>query len=105
MRAPPARSLIPPNSPALKNPLLTPQIPKRPDIRDNKRHAKLIVRTHLSQRDPPVLQRQPAATPVVADLHQLVLQGAIRQVVADPGSEVESFPRLRPIPDQRANLV
>ena len=70
LRAPLAPSLIlSSNSPPLKNPLLTPQIPKRSNIRDNKRHAKLIVGTHLPQRNPPVLQRQPAATPVVTDLH------------------------------------
>jgi hypothetical protein len=36
---------------------LPPQIPKRPDIRDDKRRPKLIFRAHLAQRDAAVFQR------------------------------------------------
>src|SRR5262245_19424612 len=82
-----------------------PQISKRPDIGDDERHAKLIVRSYLPQCDPPILQRQTTAISVVTHLHQLILQGIVRDVVADARREIESLSRLCPVSDQRSNLI
>src|SRR5262249_25005348 len=81
------------------------QVSERSNVRDDERHAKLIVGSYLPQRDAPVLQRQSAAVSVVTHLHQLVLQRVVRDVVADSRREVEALPRLRSVPDQRPNLI
>src|SRR5205807_6981253 len=57
----------------LENLVSVPQVPKRPDVRDDEGHAKLIFRAHVAEIEPAVLERQPATTPVITGLHDLVL--------------------------------
>jgi len=40
----------------LEDLFLTSQVPKRPDVRNRERRAKLVFRAYLSQRDAPVLE-------------------------------------------------
>src|SRR5215467_11747620 len=89
----------------LEDSFLSPQVAERSDIRDRKRHAKLILRAHLSQRDTPVLQRNSAAVSVVGNLRDLVLQRTVLNVVAHATREVESFAVESPVSHQSANLI
>src|SRR4029077_1951318 len=67
--------------------------------------AKLIFRAYLTQGDAPVFHGNAAAAAVVADLNQLILQGAVGEVVADAGGEVEAFASFAAVADESANLV
>jgi hypothetical protein len=40
----------------LEDLFLTSQVPKRPYVRNRERHAKLVFRAYLSERDAPVLE-------------------------------------------------
>src|SRR5207245_8582159 len=66
----------------LENPFLAAQIAERSDVREDQGHAELVFRAHLAERDAAVFERDAAAAAVVADLHKLVLQGVLGQIVA-----------------------
>jgi hypothetical protein len=81
------------------------QVPKRPDVGDDKRYAELILRAHLPQIDAAVFDSQAAAATVVTELSDLVLQRLIFEVVADTSDEIKALAGFTPIADERANLV
>src|ERR1700737_278574 len=65
------------------------EISEGADVGDYEGNAKLIVGAHLAESKAAVLESDAAALAVVADLHELFLQGAIREVVADASGDVE----------------
>src|ERR1700692_4783071 len=89
----------------LENLLLSAQISESSNIRDDERDAKLIVGPHLPQRDAPVFDSQPATISVVTDLHQLILQRIVGDVVAYAAGDVEALAGLAAVADQSANLI
>src|SRR6266850_731568 len=70
---------------------LSAQVAKRADIGDRERHAELIFRAHLTERDATIFERQSTATSVIGDLRYLVLQCTVLNVVADAAGEIKSF--------------
>src|SRR2546425_286924 len=78
-----SRKCRPESRGTLENPFLAAQIAERSDVREDQRHAELVFRAHLAERDAAVFERDAAAAAVVADLHKLVLQGVVGQIVAD----------------------
>ena len=75
------------------------------DVRDDERHAELILRTDLAESDAAVFDRETAAAPVVADLHKLVLQCIVGDVVADASGGVESFAVEAAVAEESPNLI
>src|ERR1051326_1445324 len=88
-----------------ENTFLVPQISKRPDVRDDKGHPYLIIRTHLPQGQPSIFQGDATTLPVVAHLRKLVLQSARSDVITHPGGDVESAARFAAVTQQHAHLV
>src|SRR6266478_1881342 len=82
-----------------------PQIPERADVRDNERDAELILRTYLAEVDAPIFDGDAAASPVVTELHDLVLQRLVVEVVADTRDEIKTLAGFASVADQRANLA
>jgi len=64
---------------------LTAHISKRAKVGDDEGDAELVFRADRAEVDAPVFQSDAAAATVVIDLRDLVLQDAIRDVVADAG--------------------
>src|SRR5215472_6540472 len=95
------RGLRPPatGNHSLENFVTVPEISDRPDVGEDERDAKLIFRAHGAEVQPAVLEREPAATSVIADLNDLVLQGLVGEVVPDAPGKVEALAILTPIAD------
>src|SRR5262249_45075369 len=68
-------------------------------------HAELIFRTDRAEVDAAIFERDAAATAVVIHLHDLVLQYAVGDVVADARSHIKTFAIQTAITDNRANLI
>src|SRR5690349_15014305 len=85
--------------------LLAPQIAEGSDVSNDQGHAELVLRAHLPESQPPVLKSQPAAGAIVADLHQLVLQQLLLDVVTEPERGVKAAAVQVSIARQQANLV
>src|SRR5215472_10280631 len=85
--------------------LVVPQIPESPYIRDDERHAKLILCADLRDVDPPVFQREPAAASVIACLHDLALQRFVCKVVPDTSRKIEPLPVFAAVARKRMDLV
>ena len=81
------------------------QIPESPDVRDDERDAELILRAHLPQVDAAIFHCQAAATAVVTELHDLVLQSFVLKVVADTGDEIKALARFACVANKRPNLA
>jgi hypothetical protein len=64
------------------------QIPDSPDVGDDERDAKLILRPYLPEVDPAIFHCQPATTAVVTELNDLVLQCFVLEIVADTGDQI-----------------
>src|SRR6266568_2512130 len=82
-----------------------PQIPESSDVRNDKRHAKLILAPDLPEVDAPVFQREPAATSVIARLHDLVLQRFVGEVVANAPRKIEPLSVFAAVTQERTDLV
>src|SRR5579872_143121 len=72
---------------------LTAQVTETADVGDDEGCGKAILGAYCAEDDPAILECQAAAVSVVADLHQLALQGLVGEVVANAGGEIESFAR------------
>src|ERR1019366_5048988 len=90
---------------SLEDFFLAPQISEGSDIRDNQRDAELIFRADRSEREAPVFQCDSAARSVVADLHELVLQDILIEVVTDSNRGVPTAAVQIAVADLRADLV
>src|SRR4029077_20690292 len=75
------------------------------DIRDDKGDAKLILRANLPEVNAAVFNGQAAAVAVVTELHDLVLQCFVLEVVTDASDEVEAFARFATVTYQRPDLA
>src|SRR6267143_2177509 len=89
----------------LKNLFLAAKISEGAEIGNDQRRAELIIGANRAKSHAAIAQGDAAAAAVVADLDDLVLKRAVRNVVADPGGEVEAPASLGAIADQRTNLV
>src|SRR5579872_3630662 len=89
----------------LENLLLSSQIAERADVSNDQRHAKLIFRADLTQRQAPVFQGDSAARSVVADLHELILNILLFDIVTDTEEGVPAAAVQVPISNLGANLV
>src|SRR5258705_49338 len=59
----------------------------------------------LAEFDAAIFEGEAAAFAVVTDLHKLILQGAIGDVVADAGDYVETATRFAAVAGEHANLI
>src|SRR5216683_1087596 len=82
-----------------------PQIPESPDVGDDERDAELIFRTDLPEVDTAIFHSQAAATAVVTELNDLVLQSFVLEIVADTGNEIKALARFAAVAYKRANLA
>src|SRR5260370_23955351 len=67
----------------LENLLLAPQISERSDVSNDQSDAELVLRADLPEGQAAILESDSAAGAVVADLHQLILQDPLLEVVAE----------------------
>jgi len=81
------------------------EVAERPDIGDEKCHAELIFGAHVAQRYATVFERKTAAAAVVIDLHDLVLECAVGDVVAEAGDSIKAFAIQRAVTEQGPDLV
>src|SRR6266849_7268597 len=63
---------------------LVPEVSEGTDVGDDEGDAELVIGSDLAEFDAAVFEGQAAAFAVVADLHKLILQRAVGDVVADP---------------------
>src|SRR5690242_8098023 len=89
----------------LENLFLMAEISEGADVGNDEGYAELIVGAHLAEGDTAIFERQAATFSVVADLHELVLQSAIRDVVADAGDGVEAATGFAAIAEEHADLI
>ena len=89
----------------LENLFLPAQIPERSDVSNDQRHAKLIFRADRAERQAPVFQRDPAAGSVVADLHELILQDLLLDVIAESDRGIPPAAVHVAISDLGADLI
>src|SRR5579859_187357 len=89
----------------LKDFFLVAEISEGADVGDDEGHAELIVGAHLAESDTAVFQSEAAALAVVAELHQLILQRAVGDVVADAGGDIEAAARFAAIAGEDAHLI
>src|SRR6267154_1135565 len=82
------------NREKLEDFFLVAEVSEGADVGDDEGHAQLIVRAHLAQSDAAIFEGDAAAFAIVADLRELVLQGAVGDVVADSGGDVEAAARF-----------
>src|SRR5258707_13286347 len=81
------------------------QIPESANISDDERDTELILSANLSEVDAAVFDGPTAAVAVVTELHELVLQRFVLEVVADAGDEGKALARFAAVADQSAKLV
>src|SRR5467141_953393 len=84
---------------------LPPQISERPDVGNDQGDAELVLRAHLPKGQAAILDRDSAAGAVVADLHQLILQVLLLNVVAHAKRGVPAPAVQVAVSHQRANLI
>src|SRR6266849_1884570 len=84
---------------------LVPEVSEGTYVGDDEGDAELVVGADLAELDAAVFEGEAAAFTVVADLHELILQGAIGDVVADPGNDVETATRFAAVAGKHANLI
>ena len=75
------------------------KIPESADISEDKRDAELIFSAHLAEVDPPVFDGQAAAIAVVAQLHNLILQSLVLEIVTDSGNKIEPLASFTAVAD------
>ena len=90
---------------ALEDAFLAAEITEGADVGNDEGGGKAILRADLAEVDAAIFEGEAAAAPVVADLHKLVLQGLVGEVVANPGSEIETPARQVSVAKESANLV
>src|SRR4029077_9442578 len=84
---------------------LVAKVPEGSDVGDDESDAELIVGTHLAESNAAVLDGDAAAFAVVADLHELILQGAVGDVVADPGGDIKTAAGFAAVAHEHAHLI
>ena len=84
---------------------LAAEITEAADVGDDEGGGEAILGAHLAEVDTAVFEGEAAAVAVVADLHELALEGLIGEVVADSGSEIESLARQVAVAEEGADLV
>src|SRR6202790_945682 len=84
---------------------LVAEISEGADISDDEGDAELIIGAHLAKLDTSIFESEAATFAVVADLHELILQRAIGDVVADAGGKVEAAPRFTAVAREQAHLI
>jgi hypothetical protein len=84
---------------------LTAEITEGADVGDDEGGGEAILGADLAEVDTAVFEGEAAAVAVVADLHELALQGLVGEVVADSGSEIEAFARQVAVAEEGADLV
>src|SRR6267378_7857188 len=84
---------------------LSPQISERPDVGNDQSDAELVLRAHLPEGQAAILDRDSAAGAVVADLHQLILQVLLLNVVAHAKRGVPAPAVQVAVSHQRTNLI
>ena len=89
----------------LEDAFLAAEITEGADVGDDEGGGKTVFCADLAKVDAAVLEGETAAAAVVADLHELVLQGLVGEVVADTRGEIESPARQVSVAKKGANLV
>ncbi len=75
------------------------------NVGDDEGDAELVIGADLAEFDAAVFEGEATAFAVVTDLHELILQGAIGDVVADAGDDVETATRFAAVAGEHANLI
>src|ERR1700693_4822625 len=91
--------------PPLEHLFLAPQISERPDVSNDQSDAELVLRAHLPEGQAAILERDSAAGAIVADLHQLILQELLLQIVAEAKGSVPAAAVQVTVSHQRTNLI
>src|SRR5579859_6006238 len=90
---------------ALEDAFLAAEITEGADVGNDEGGGKAVLRADLAEVDAAIFEGEAAAAPVVADLHELVLQGLVGEVVANPGSEIKTSARQVSVAEHGAKLV
>src|SRR5580704_11670801 len=89
----------------LKDFVLAAEIAEGADVGNDEGGGETIFCADLAEVDAAVLEGKAAAISVVADLHELALQGVVGEIVVYAGGEVESFARQVAVTEERADLI
>src|SRR5229473_2729288 len=89
----------------LENLLLAPQISERSDVSNDQSDAELVLRADLPEGQAAILERDSAAGAVVADLHQLILQDPLLEVVAETKGGIPTAAVQVAVSQLRTNLI
>src|SRR5690348_10125086 len=89
----------------LEDVFLAAKISEGADIGDDESRGKAILRADLAEIDAAVLESEAAAAAVVADLHELALQGLVGEIVAQARSEIETLASQASIAEEGADLI
>src|SRR5260221_11000403 len=90
---------------ALENVFVASQISKGPDVSNDQCDSELILGAALPEGQAPILERDSAAGAVVADLHQLILQKLLLEVIAEAKRGIPTATIQVPISYLRTNLI
>jgi len=90
---------------ALEDAFLAAEITEGADVGNDEGGGKAVLCADLAEVDAAIFEGEAAAAAIVADLHELVLQGLVGEVVANPRSEIETPARQVSVAEQGANLV
>src|ERR1700722_17337003 len=89
----------------LKDFVLAAEIAEGSDVGNDEGGGETIFCADLAEVNAAVLKSEATAVSVVADLHELALQGVVGEIVAYAGGEVESFARQVAVAEEGADLV
>lgn len=85
--------------------VLAAEITEGADIGDDEGGGEAVFGADLAEVDAAVFEGQAAATAVVADLDELILQDFVGEIVADAGGEIESAAGEIAVAEEGADLA
>src|SRR5690348_6606329 len=81
------------------------EIPEGADVGNDEGYPELIIGAYLAESKAAIFESEAAAFAIVADLHELALQGAVGDVVADASGDVEAATGFAAIAEEHADLI